>query len=697
MTLMVLIYLLQVEGSLCGTSDKGQPITISGLSVPVISQPAASIGSSNDSSQSGIERKEWGRQIEFILTLVGFCVGLGNVWRFPYLCYQNGGGAFLIPYFITLVLVGIPLYYLELILGQFSSLGPTAVWMVEPMFKGVGISMVIIVAYIVCYYNVITAWAMFYLFASMTSELPWKYCNNWWNTKTCIDSTMNITEIVENGTINGSKPTTPSDGNTRYYCFPNYAIKLNIRLFNFSNNVLRMSEGIEYPGSVVWQLCLLLFLAWLIICLVLMKGVDSVGKAAYFVSLFPYVLLTILLGQAATLDGAKDGIKFYMYPEWDRLADAQTWSEAATQIFYSLGICMGSLIAMSSYNNFRYNCQRDSVMIPLINCLTSIYAGFVVFAMLGYIAKEKNLEIKDVAKEGPGLVFVVYPEGLATLPVAPLWSTLFFFMMSTLGFSSQFSMAEGVCVAIEDEFDFLRKGRNGLLLRFAYCFANFLLGIPMVIEGVLIFKCLYESPLTFGDYVFPGWANAIAWLIVALPLSCIVGYMVYYHMRYGGAGLCKENSKSTPEWGPALKVNRTGRYQRVIRLKRNESCNLDNTIPETTPLDKKPINNGLFTVSNSELGHTDCPNPPIISADDDDDDEEELRMTSAMYTNQTYEPDEFQRDLTSTESREKETFSDLRTVDLLPLLSSSKSAVVHGAWLLFTCMTVLTWFSGIDS
>ncbi|GCC25465.1 hypothetical protein chiPu_0003875 [Chiloscyllium punctatum] len=132
-------------------------------------------------------RETWAKKIDFLLSVVGFAVDLANVWRFPYLCYRNGGGAFLVPYLFFMFIAGMPLFYMELALGQFNREGAAGVWKICPIFKGVGFTVILIAVYVGFYYNVIIAWALYYLYASFTVELPWIHCNNSWNSPNCSD------------------------------------------------------------------------------------------------------------------------------------------------------------------------------------------------------------------------------------------------------------------------------------------------------------------------------------------------------------------------------------------------------------------------------------------------------------------------------------------------------------------------------
>ena len=160
-------------------------------------------------------------------------------------------------------------------------------------------------------------------------------------------------------------------------------------------NVLNESpDGLEDMGGVQGHLAGCLFAAWVVIFLCLIKGIKSSGKVVYFTATFPYFVLVILLIKAATLPGAIDGIRFYIIPDWSRLSDISVWTGAAIQIFFSLSVAGGGLITLASYNPFNNNVLRDTMIVCFGNCLTSVFAGFCIFSILGFLAKELGVEVR---------------------------------------------------------------------------------------------------------------------------------------------------------------------------------------------------------------------------------------------------------------------------------------------------------------
>ncbi|KAJ8275533.1 hypothetical protein COCON_G00072850 [Conger conger] len=416
-------------------------------------------------------REQWGGKYEFLLSCIGYCVGLGNVWRFPYLCYRNGGGVFLVPYFIMLFFTGVPLFLMELSLGQYGAAGPITVWKCCPLLKGIGIGMVCVSTLICLYYNVIIAWTFYYLGSSFQSPLPWS-CEAISNSALC-----------GNGTVNGSSTLSPTE------------MFWNERVLGVVN-----SEGLHDPGPVRWPLALCLLAAWVIIFVCMLKGIRSSGKVVYVTATFPYFVLLVLIIRGATLEGSLQGVAFYLTPDWKRLASAQVWNDAASQVFYSLGIGVGGLLSMASYNKFDNNVIRDTLVITMGNCCTSFFAGFAIFSILGHMAWRKNVPVGEVADSGPGLAFVAYPEALALLPGSVFWSILFFLMLFMLGVDTLFGNMEGITTAVLDEFPHLRSDmKKKSLFLGALCFGFYLMGLLLITDGGIYWFTLIDSFATsFG-------------------------------------------------------------------------------------------------------------------------------------------------------------------------------------------------------
>eukprot|EP00058_Branchiostoma_floridae_P021219 XP_002606709.1 solute carrier family 6, member 8 [Branchiostoma floridae] len=470
---------------------------------------AATVDEEEEEGSESDKRPTWGHKVDFILSCVGFAVGFGNVWRFPYLCYRNGGGAFLIPYFIFLVAGGVPVFFLEIFLGQFMSQGGIGCWKICPILQGIGFATTVICFLGNIYYIIILNWAAYFFGRSFTSLLPWSHCDNQWNTEYC---TTNFTK-PDTGAMNMTNAT--MDGNMTAFNTTNATLQISPVVEFWENKVLNMSEGVGELGEVQWDLAVCLLCVWIVVYFCVFKGVKSTGKVVYFTATFPYVMLTVLLIRGVTLDGAADGLFFYLNPDLERLKDHKVWIDAGTQIFFSFAIGVGCMTALGSYNKFHNDSYKQCFLIAAVNCFTSLYSGLVVFSVLGFMANEQGLDIKDVAASGPGLVFIAYPRALSLMPLAPLWSCLFFFMIILVGLDSEFVGVEGVVTAVVDMIPYLRRGYNRELFIAGMCVFNFLLGLTMVTNGgIYVFK-LFEYYSASGiALLFMAFSEcvAIAWI-----------------------------------------------------------------------------------------------------------------------------------------------------------------------------------------
>ncbi|XP_015205140.2 sodium-dependent proline transporter isoform X3 [Lepisosteus oculatus] len=477
------------------------------------------------------DRGNWTGKLDFLLSCIGYCVGLGNVWRFPYRTYSNGGGAFLIPYFIMLGICGIPIFFMELSLGQFSSLGPLAVWKISPFFKGAGVGMIVIVSLVAIYYNMIIAYVLFYLFASLTSDLPWQHCGNWWNTDRCLDHRVvqgnNSSVKLPGSSLNITGTVSPSE---EYW----------------SRYVLHIqgSSGIGSPGGIRWNLCLCLLLAWIIVYLCILKGVKSSGKVVYFTATFPYVILVMLLIRGVTLDGAWKGIKFYLTPQFDHLLTSKVWIEAALQIFYSLGVGFGGLLTFASYNTFNQNIYRDTFIVTLGNAFTSILAGFAIFSVLGYMSQELGVPVDQVAQAGHDN--------------APTFSLL---VLPVLLHAAYAGAGQPGVQRFSRDIKMMLGFEPGIYFKMCWNYLS-----PLSMLALLVYSIVKYEPSEYGTYKLPKWAEILGIFMGLLPCLMVPTGMVVSVLREEGTlkERIKQAIRPSLDWGPALEENRTGIYVNTL-------------------------------------------------------------------------------------------------------------------------------------
>ncbi|XP_030371971.1 sodium-dependent nutrient amino acid transporter 1 [Scaptodrosophila lebanonensis] len=544
------------------------------------------------------KRDNWNNDVEFLMSCIALSVGLGNVWRFPFTALDNGGGAFVIPYLIVLILVGKPVYYLEMLLGQFSSRGSVKVYDFSPIMRGIGYGQVLATAIVTTYYATLMALTLRYFVDSFYPTLPWSYCREEWGSS-CLDSGPK--QMMQTADNSSNVRTTSAE-------------------FYFTNIILRekpsIDDGIGYPS---WTLAIALALAWIIIAAIMAKGVKSSGKASYFLAIFPYVIMFILLVRALTLPGAFDGVLYFLKPQWHKLLEPQVWYAAVTQVFFSLAICFGNIVMYASYNRFGHNIYRDANIVTTLDTFTSLLSGIIIFGILGNLAYENNTtDIGSVVNGGPGLAFISYPDAIAKFKFLPqLFSVLFFLMLFVLGIGSNVGMASCIMTVIKDQFtkvdhwiivicialvgyflglmyitpggqyvlnllDFFGATFVALVLAIFELIAigwiygvkricrdvQFMLGIktsiyyrlcwalitPLMMIAILLYMLILYEPLTYKDYTYQTGVYVFGWCLSAFGIGQVLFWAIPAVRRQPSSlPLCARIRKAfepLPSWGP---------------------------------------------------------------------------------------------------------------------------------------------------
>jgi NSS family neurotransmitter:Na+ symporter len=399
-------------------------------------------------------RERWDRRGAFVMAAIGSAIGLGNVWRFPYMAYTNGGGAFFIPYLIALITTGIPLVALEYYLGVRYQKGPTEAYdHVKKKTNYIGWFALGTAAMITFYYTVVMSWAWNYLYYSI--GVDWA-------------------------------------GDEKNFFF---------------GNVLGISDSIQHLGGIQWYLVLGNVVTWAVIFLVIFKGVKVVGKVVTWTVCIPWALILILIIRGVTLQGSANGLDFYLRPNFSHLLNPTVWLGAYGQIFFSLSLGFGIMIAYASYLPEDSDINTNAWVVSFANCATSFFAGFAVFSVLGYLAFTTNQPVEKVVGAGPGLAFVIYPTAIAKLPggvaVQSIFGIMFFLMLVTLGIDSAFSLVEAIVTGLKDSFNL-----NRAKVTFWVCFVGFVVGFLYTSRAGLYWLDVVDHWMNWG-LVIVGLLEAI--------------------------------------------------------------------------------------------------------------------------------------------------------------------------------------------
>ncbi len=383
-----------------------------------------------------MKREQWNSRVGFILAAVGSAIGLGNIWRFPYMAYENGGGAFFIPYLFAMISAGIPFMIMEFSLGHklrgaapkvFSRLGGKLEWL--------GWFQVFIASVIAVYYVAVIAWALSYLGFSFSQS---------WGT----------------------------DTNAFFF-----------------NEYLKLGENSPTNlGDFQAHIVLPIAIAWCITSLAVFTGVKGgIERASKVMMPLLFIMVIVIIGRIIVLPGALDGLNYLFEPDFSKLLDAKVWSAAYGQIFFSLSVGFAIMLAYSSYLPEKSDISNNAFMTVLINCGFSITAGILIFGILGYMAAEQAKPLTEVVSSGVGLAFVTLPAAINLLPLPEIMGPLLFLALVVAGLSSHISIVEAVISAIIDKLNWSRKKAATLV-----CGFGFIISMAFATNGGLLLLDLID-------------------------------------------------------------------------------------------------------------------------------------------------------------------------------------------------------------
>ncbi|MEU8523153.1 sodium-dependent transporter [Streptomyces sp. NBC_01216] len=343
-------------------------------------------------------REQWTTRAGFLMAAIGSAIGLGNIWRFPAVAYENGGGAFLLPYLIALLTAGIPLLIMEYTIGRKYRMSPPAALrrMARPA-EVIGWWQVVISFVIATYYAVIIAWAVRYVGFSVGQQ---------WG------------DDPEAFLFGDFLQTAESPGFISTYV-----------------------PGVVWPLIAVWVVVLV------ILAFGIRRGVERANRV--FIPLLVVFFVGLVI-RALTLDGASAGLDALFSPDWSELSNGSVWVAAYGQIFFSLSIGFGIMVTYASYLGRRADISGSAMVAGFANSSFEILAGIGVFATLGYLATASGVAVDEVASAGLGLAFVAFPAVISEMPLGGLFGVLFFCSLVVAGLSSLISIVQVVVSAVQD-------------------------------------------------------------------------------------------------------------------------------------------------------------------------------------------------------------------------------------------------------
>ena len=348
---------------------------------------------------------QWNSIYTFIMAMIGLTIGIGNIWRFSYVLYSNGGGSFFIPYFIAIFVMGIPFLILEYGLGfslkkSFSKLMHD----IRPEFEVIAWMLVLFVFIVVIYYMVILAWDLIYFISSFTSA---------WGSDT-----------------------------TSF----------------FVNNV-GGSSNLTSSVSIIIPTFISVILLWAVFWFVSNHEVNSgIGMISKVLMPLLFILIIIIFLYSFSLPGSFSGISTLFTPNWNALYDIKVWLAAFAQIIFTLSIGQAMVYTYASYLSENTKLIDHVLIVVASNSFYEIFVALGVFSILGYMSLMSSVPINELITSGPSLIFVVFPQIFNVMgPVGLVLAPLLFLSILFAGFTSSFALFEPLLSSIISKFNLSRK------------------------------------------------------------------------------------------------------------------------------------------------------------------------------------------------------------------------------------------------
>lgn len=352
------------------------------------------------------DKNEWGSNLSFVLAMVGSAVGLGNIWRYPYVLYSNGGGAFYIPYIVAILLMGVPFLILEYGVGyNFKSSFPKAIRKIHANYEFLGWLLPVSVFIIMIYYSCILGWDGIYVILS--------FFKGW-----------------------GADPNT-----------------------FFAATLLQSSESATGLASFIPVIAIAMLISWAIVWFISHKDLEEgLGRVSKILVPLLFVIMIVIVAFSLTLPGAMIGLNELFSPNWSLLLDFNIWMAAFGQIIFSLSLGMSIAFTYASYTGEEGDLITNTLSIAFANCAFENFCALGVFSILGYMSLQSGTAVADLVTQGTGLVFVAYPTVLNVLgQYAYIIGPLFFITVYLAGLTSILSTIEPLSFSIQNKFTWSRK------------------------------------------------------------------------------------------------------------------------------------------------------------------------------------------------------------------------------------------------